>query len=109
MKISKMLWFNVFAAAACLFCGIYCIYCSKILYGILAIIFAILNIYCVLDYIAEWWEDSDEIQKKFKFTCKNCGYSFVPSFWLWFFVPHISSRRYLKCESCGNKHFMRRK
>jgi hypothetical protein len=41
--------------------------------------------------------------------CKYCGYEFTPSFWAWFFVPHIGSKRYFRCEACGDKHFMRRK
>lgn len=109
MKLSKMIWFNAVIAAFCLFSGIYCLCHGNILIGILDIALAAANIYCVLSYIAAWWETSEKVQQKFKFRCKYCGYYNVPSFWRWLFVPHIGSKRYLKCEACGERHFMRRK
>ncbi len=109
MKLSKMIWFNGVVTVFCLFCGIYCICCGNILLGILDIVLAVANIYCVFNYIADWWETSEKVQQKFKFKCRYCGYNNVPSFWRWLFVPHIASKRYLKCEACSDRHFMRRK
>ena len=109
MKLSKMTWFNTIVSAFCLFCGIYCICYGNILFGILDIVLAAANLYCVINYIAEWWETSEKIQKKFVFTCKKCDHKFVPSFWRWISVPHIFSMRYFKCDRCRHYSWMRRK
>ena len=29
--------------------------------------------------------------------------------WTWFFVPHLGSRRYMKCKKCGKRTWMSRK
>lgn len=63
----------------------------------------------VLKEVAFWWETDLELRQKFTFKCKYCGHQFIPSFWTWLFVPHIASRRYMKCEKCKKLSLMRRK
>jgi predicted RNA-binding Zn-ribbon protein involved in translation (DUF1610 family) len=109
MKLSKMTWFNATIAALCLFSGIYALCQGNISMGILNIILAVLNLYCVLSYIAAWWKRSPKVSDKFVFTCRSCEHQFIPTFWTWFFVPHIGSKRYLKCEKCDKHTWMRRK
>ena len=82
---------------------------GNIVEGILNFIALGVIIYAVLKEAAFWWETDLELRRKFTFKCKYCGYEFTPSFWAWFFVPHIGSKRYFRCEACGDKHFMRRK
>lgn len=109
MKLSKMIWFNAIVSVFCLFCGIYCICQRNTLLGILDILFSVANIYCVLNYIADWWMYSKKVSNKFVFTCSKCEHQFIPTFWSWFFGPHLGSRRYLKCEKCDKRTQMRRK
>lgn len=109
MKLSKMTWFNAIVAAFCLFCGIYCLCRGNILIGILDIILAVLNLYCVLSFIAAWWEKSNKVRHKFIFTCPKCDHKFVPNFWRWIFVPHLGSKRYFKCDRCKHYSWMKRK
>ena len=49
------------------------------------------------------------MKPKYTFTCPKCGHRFIPSFWTWFLVPHIGSKRYLKCKNCNKISWMRRK
>lgn len=109
MKISKMTWVNATVSALCLFRGIYSFCQGDISIGILFTIFAVLNLYCVLNFLASWWKVSPKVYSKFVFTCPHCEHQFIPSFWTWFFVPHLGSRRYMKCEKCKKIHWMRRK
>lgn len=109
MKLSKMTWFNATVAALCLFCGIYSLCRGNILMGILDIILAALNLYCVLNFIAMWWEKSDKVRHKFIFTCPKCDHKLVPNFWRWIFVPHLGSKRYFKCDRCRHYSWMKRK
>ena len=80
-------------------------------FGIADIIIAILNFYSFLTAVARWWYTADIVHDKFVFTCPKCGAKQIPSFWEWFFVPHIFSTRYLKCQNpeCKKHSWMRRK
>lgn len=77
--------------------------------GILNLVALGIIIFTVLKEAAFWWKYDEALRKKFTFKCKYCGYEFTPSFWKWLLVPHVGSKRYFRCEACGDKHFMRRK
>lgn len=49
------------------------------------------------------------MKEKYTFTCPKCGHKFIPTFWRWFLVPHIFSKRYFRCDECGKLSWMRRK
>lgn len=82
---------------------------GDIVIGIFDFVIAGLNLFSFLLAAENCWNYSPEVPKKFVFTCSKCGHQFIPSFWVWFFVPHLGSRRYLKCEKCGKRTWMRRK
>ena len=111
MKISILHWINLALAILLLILGIFTIVSGNIVLGIPHILVAVFNMYVFLAAVACWWHDSDMVLDKFVFTCPKCGAKQIPSFWEWFFVPHISSMRYLKCQNkeCGKHVWMRRK
>ena len=44
-----------------------------------------------------------------EYTCRECGKSnFITNFWKWFYTPHFGSKKWLKCQHCGKRHFMER-
>ena len=49
------------------------------------------------------------MKEKYTFTCPKCGHKFIPTFWRWFLVLHIFSKRYFRCDECGKLSWMRRK
>ena len=111
MKISILNWINLVLAILLLTLGVFNIIFGNITLGIADIIAAVLNACIFLAAVARWWHSSDMVIDKFVFTCPKCGAKQIPSFWEWFFVPHISSMRYLKCQNkeCGKHVWMRRK
>lgn len=112
MKIKLVNWLNLFVA--CLdFVAAIIGFCAgqpiNIIMACLCIVAGLWNAFVFLHAVSVWWERSPKVANKFVFTCHNCEHQFIPTFWAWFFVPHIGSRRYLKCEKCGTRSFMRRK
>lgn len=50
------------------------------------------------------------MKKIINYTCRHCGATnFIIGFWQWFFTPHLGSKKYIKCQSCGKYHAMARK
>ena len=82
---------------------------GNIIIGIVDLISFALIIFAVLDHMAFNWKYDIELRKKFTFTCKNCQYQFIPTFWRWFLVPHLGSKRYFRCDECKKLSWMRRK
>ena len=111
MKISILHWINLVLAILLLVLGVFNIIFGNIILGIIDIFIAVFNMYVFLAAVARWWHASDMVIDKFVFTCPKCGAKQIPSFWEWFFVPHIFSTRYLKCQNkeCGKHVWMRRK
>jgi len=112
MKIRLVNWINLVVAVICFVAAIVC-FCTgstvNIVIGIFDILAGSWNLFIFLHAVAVWWERSLKVAEKFAFTCPKCGHQFIPSFWTWFFVPHIGSRRYMKCEKCDKTSWMRRK
>ena len=100
---------SILAALFCLASGIYCIANGNIVLGVLDILLSVFNFYLGLLNMSVAWDDSEKIKKKYLFTCKHCGEKHVPSFYAWFFVPHIFSTRLLRCPRCHKISYMRRK
>lgn len=109
MKIRLVNWINLFVFVLDVFAAIFGFITGQVIMPILCIVAGVFNLYVFLSSVSLWWEKSARIQAKYRFKCKYCGYNNMPSFWRWLFVPHIGSKRYLKCEACGDRHFMRRK
>ena len=112
MKIRLVNWLNLavacidFAAAIFGFCAGRPI---NIVIACFCLVAGVWNLFIFLHAVSVWWEKSEKVQQKFKFTCKHCSHKFVPTFWRWFLVPHICSRRYFKCDNCKVRSWMRRK
>ena len=100
---------NILVALFCLVCGIYCIANGNIVLGVLDILLSACNFYLGLLNMSVAWDRSETVKKKYLFTCKHCGEKHVPSFYAWFFVPHIFSSRLLRCPRCHKISYMRRK
>ena len=109
MKIRLINWINLAVACIDFGVGIWGFTRSLVIVPILCLLAGAWNLFVFLHAVSLWWEKSARIQAKYRFKCKYCGYNNMPSFWRWLFVPHIASKRYLKCEACGDRHFMRRK
>ena len=111
MRIRLLNWINFSFAIALFILAIVNFCIDNIFIGIFDLVVVGLNLFIFLSAVADWWRNSDFILDKFVFTCPNCGQKQIPSFWEWFFVPHIGSRRYLKCQSpaCRKRSWMRRK
>ena len=111
MKISILHWINLILSILLSALSIINFTVGNIGFGIADSIIALFNLYVFLSAVARWWHDSDIVLDKFVFTCPKCGAKQIPSFWEWFFVPHIFSTRYLKCQNkgCGKHAWMRRK
>lgn len=46
---------------------------------------------------------------KLKYTCRYCGFTNeLVGFWKWFFTPHFGAKKWIRCEACNDKHFMKR-
>lgn len=112
MKIRLVNWLNLVAACLCFVAAVLG-FCAghpvNIVIACFNIVAGAWNAFIFLQAVSVAWERSLKVASKFVFTCRNCEHQFIPTFWAWFFVPHISSRRYLKCEKCGTRSFMRRK
>ena len=112
MKIRLVNWLNLVAACLCFVAAVLGFYAGSpvnIIIACLNLVAGTWNAFIFLHAVAVWWERSPKVAAKFVFTCRKCGHQFIPSFWSWFFVPHIGSRRYLKCEKCHKHSWMRRK
>ena len=109
MKISILNWINLILSALLSALSIINFTVGNIGLGIADSIIALFNLYVFLSAVARWWLHSPKVSNKFVFTCKHCGHQFIPSFWTWFFVLHIGSKRYMKCEKCKKISWMRRK
>ena len=109
MKIRWISWLNLSLALYLIFISILNFINGNILWGIWDILVGLLNLCAFLIAIDNWWMYSKKVADKFVFTCKHCKHQFIPSFWTWFFVPHIASKRYMKCEKCKKLSLMRRK
>lgn len=109
MKIRWINWLNLCLVPLMIFYSILKFMSGDIVSGIVFIVIAVLNAYAFLIAVDNWWMYSKKVSDNFVFTCKHCGHQFIPSFWKWFFVPHIASRRYMKCEKCKKLSLMRRK
>jgi hypothetical protein len=112
MKIRLGNWLNLAVAcidfAAAIF-GFYAGCPINIVIACFCIVAGLWNAFVFLQAVSRWWERAPKVADKFVFTCRNCEHQFIPTFWAWFFVPHIGSRRYLKCEKCEIHSLMRRK
>ena len=110
MKIKWITWINFGCFILSTACAVVC-FCVKdnIVTGFFNVFAALLNLWIFLEAVSRWWEGSEKVANKYRFKCKYCGFQNVPTFWTWFLVPHIGSRRYLRCEACNDQHFMRRK
>jgi hypothetical protein len=43
------------------------------------------------------------------YTCKYCGYTNeITSVLKWFFTPHLGAKKWIRCEACNDRHFMKR-
>lgn len=82
---------------------------GNIIIGIVDLIGFGIIVFALLDHVAFLWDYSPEVSRKYIFTCPKCGHQSIPTFWTWFLVPHIGSRRYMKCEKCHKLSWMRRK
>jgi hypothetical protein len=114
MKIRLVNWLNLAAACLCFAAAVLGFIAGKPVTIVIAcfdIIAGAWNAFVFLHAVAVWWHDSDFVLDNFVFTCPKCGQKQIPSFWDWFFVPHIGSRRYLKCQNsdCKKRCWMRRK
>ena len=111
MILSILHWMNLILGILLTALGIVNFTLGNIGLGIADIIIALFNLYVFLSAVARWWYTADIVHDKFVFTCPKCGAKQIPSFWEWFFVPHIFSTRYLKCQNkeCGKHVWMRRK
>ena len=109
MKIKALNWLNLSLAFILLFVAILNFEDGNIYTGIFDLFAAGINIYAFLLAAVNWWNTSTKVYKKFVFTCPKCEHQFIPTFWTWIFVPHIGSRRYMKCEKCHKISWMRRK
>jgi hypothetical protein len=111
VRIRLLNWINLGFAIALFVLAIVNFCSGNIGIGIFDLVAVGLNLFIFLCAVADWWHDSDFILDKFIFTCPNCGQKQIPSFWEWFFVPHIGSKRYLKCQdpACRKRSWMRRK
>lgn len=112
MKIRLVNWLNLVAACLCFVAAVLSFYAGRpinIVIACLNLVAGAWNAFIFLHAVAVWWERSMKVAAKFVFTCRKCEHQYIPSFWAWFFVPHIGSRRYLKCEKCKTRSFMRRK
>ena len=46
---------------------------------------------------------------KVRYKCKYCGYTNkITSALKWFFIPHLGAKKWIKCEACNDRHFMKR-
>ena len=46
---------------------------------------------------------------KLTYVCKYCGFrNHITSFWKWFITPHLFSKKWLRCEACGDRYYMKR-
>ena len=109
MKIKFINWVNLVLSILCFTVAIICFCNGKYWSGVADLVISGLNLYVFLVAVSYWWETSEKITKTFVFTCPSCGKQFKPTFWRWFLVPHIGSRRYFKCEQCKKISWMRRK
>lgn len=108
-KISVLNWLNLVVSIFGIIVGISSLVCGHITIGVLNIVAGLFNMFIFLNAVSNYWDLSDKVHAKFIFTCPRCGHTFVPTFWRWFFVPHIGSRRYFKCAACKKYSYMRRK
>lgn len=109
MRIRFINWVNLGLFLACFVLACISLSAGNIVIGIFDFVAAGLNLFSFLLAAENYWNYSPEVPKKFVFTCPKCGHQFIPTFWAWFFVPHLGSRRYLKCEKCGKRTWMMRK
>ncbi len=109
MKIRLINYLNLILAIGLIPLAIANFILGNIWLGIFDLVASALNIFVFLYAISTWWMLSNKVSNKFIFTCTNCEHQFIPTFWTWFFVPHIFSKRYMKCEKCGKRSWMRRK
>lgn len=109
MKIRILNWVNLVLAIILIVVAILNFIASDIITGIVDIIIAGLNLFAFLLAVNSWWIYSAKVANKFVFTCPKCEHQAIPTFWTWFFVPHLGSRRYMKCEKCTKISWMRRK
>ena len=108
MKIKLFNWINLFVFMLDIFAAIYSFLGGQIILAILCVVVGIFNLYVFLYSVSLWWETSKKIRDEYVFECKYCNFRFNPTFWQWFFVPHIGKKRYLKCKACGAYSFMKR-
>jgi hypothetical protein len=109
MKIRLINYLNLILAIGLNILAIINFILGNIGIGIFDLVASGLNIFAFLNAVSIWWMYSKKVSDKFVFTCKKCGHQFIPSFWKWFFAPHLASRRYFKCEKCKKVSLMRRK
>ena len=109
MKLKAHNWTNLVCVIVCTVASIFCFITGNYFLGVLNMCSAILNLCVFLYAVSIWWKYSLKVADKYVFTCGKCGHQFIPSFWIWFFVPHFGSRRYMRCEKCKEIHWMRRK
>ena len=109
MKIRLINWINLAVALIDFGVSIWCFTRSLIAVPIFCLVAGAWNLFVFFHAVSVWWERSPKVAEKFVFTCSNCEHQSIPAFWAWFFVPHLGSRRYLKCEKCGKHTWMRRK
>lgn len=109
IKIHLIHWINLCFFIITFVIAIKYFLIGDIINGILETMLSISNLFIFLLAISNWWRDSKTVNQKFVFTCPQCEYQFIPNFWRWFFVPHIFSMRYFKCNKCGRRSWMKRK
>ena len=111
MKIRWINWLNLAIVPLAIFASVLNFMVNDIVWGILDILIAALNLYAFLLALDAWWicNVKGNVNNKFIFTCPECGYKFTPFFFTWLFVPHIGSRRLFKCDNCRKIKYMRRK
>ena len=53
--------------------------------------------------------EGDKTMKPINYTCRHCGTTnTITAIWRWFWTPHMGSKKLIKCEYCGKRHFMTR-
>ena len=108
MKLNVLNLVNLFFFIFDIFVAIYSFISGQFILPILFVIAGIFNLYVFLYSVSLWWKTSKKIRDEYVFECKYCNFRFNPTFWQWFFVPHIGSKRYLKCKACGARSFMKK-
>lgn len=62
----------------------------------------------ILLFIAVFYTAKTELNM-YVYECRNCGYTFKPSFKEYLIGAHTLKKRYLKCPECGEKTWCHRK